>query len=299
MSENSDTGILSMEEAVERMMTPQAGENADDETVEAQDTDATGEADTAEEPEAEAEATEDAEDDGDPEVEWEGKTFKLSELTKGYLRQQDYTRKTQEAAEQRKAAEREAAEAAQLKQQLSEALKTWAIPTEQEPNWAELVTKLTPQEYNQRRLRWEDVQKKRDAARAEFIALQTAERQRIVQEETQRLMEAVPEWKDPEKFHEGTQKIVKGAATYGFSAEEIAQVTDHRMIRVLRDAQAWQELQRAKASVEKKTAEVKPMLKPGAKPNRAQAEEVARQKARERLKKTGSIEDAVALILRR
>ena len=110
MTENS-TGAISLSEAVERV-TAQAG--ADDETVETQEAEGTGNSDPeANEVEAGAE-TEDQDDaDSDPEYEVdtaEGKRrVKLSELLESPMFKADYTRKTQSLAEERKALERSAA----------------------------------------------------------------------------------------------------------------------------------------------------------------------------------------------
>ena len=98
--------------------------------------------------------------------------MKLSELLESPMFKADYTRKTQSLAEERKALERSAAETAQLREQLSESLKRWAVPTEAEPDWAELATKLPPQEYNLRRVQWEQRQRQKEQARAEFHAMQ-------------------------------------------------------------------------------------------------------------------------------
>ena len=141
----------------------------------------------------------------------------------------DYTRKTQSLAEERKALERSAAETAQLREQLSESLKRWAVPTEAEPDWAELATKLPPQEYNLRRVQWEQRQRQKEQARAEFHAMQDQLRAEAIATERNKLLEAFPEWRDEAKFLNAAKQMADGATVYGFSAEEVGQIADHRI----------------------------------------------------------------------
>lgn len=291
MSEKSE-GPISIAEAVERI-------TQDDEAVEIEATEDTGDS-TSEEPEVETEG-DDTPDD--PEVEYdtpEGRQkARLSELIAGNMRNADYTRKTQTLAEERRAAEKLAAEAAQLREQLEESLKMWAVPTEQEPDWEALAQKSTPQEFNLKRAQWDQRQRRKMQAQAEYRALQervTAER---VAQERNKLFEAFPEWRDEQKFLGAAKKMADGGTEYGFTPDEIGTIMDHRMIRVLNDAIAYRELQKGKPAVEKKVAKAEPALKPGSKPSKVTETEVARQKQRARLKQTGSIQDAVELILRR
>lgn len=303
MNGNSETGTLSLEQAVERMMQPLEAETGD-ETAEPEADEGIAESDTPEEAEEEAEADDDEDGGEEAEPEYEVETaegkqkVKLQELLDGFLRTADYTRKTQAVAEERKAVERAKAELAQYEKQLSEQLQAWAVPTEQEPNWAELATKLTPQDFNLRRVQWEQRQRQRDTARAEFQRLQASQRAQMVKEERDRLFEAIPEWRDQAKFEAAAQRIAQNAPEYGFAPDEIAMVVDHRMIRVLNDAIAYRELQKAKPAVDKKTTQIKQALKPGAKPDKAKSQEAARQKMRDELRKTGDLRTAAQLLLR-
>ncbi len=293
MTENS-TGAISLSEAVERLSEK---EDASDEPVAIEETEGTGDS-NPEETEVETEA--ETEEPEDPEFEvdlGQGKQkLKLSDLIQGNLRTADYTRKTQSLAEERKALERSAAETAQLRDQLSESLKRWAVPTEAEPDWAELATKLPPQEYNLRRVQWEQRQRQKEQARAEFHAMQDQLRAEAIATERNKLLEAFPEWRDEAKFLSAAKQMADGATVYGFSAEEVGQIADHRMIKVLKDAIAYRELQKAKPAIEKKVAEVKPSLQPGAKPNRDKEAEAARQKQLARFKKGVSLKEALGIL---
>ena len=300
MTGNPD-GTLSLDQAVEKMMgaTPEA----DDETAEI------AEAQEPEQGESEAEAVEavaETEDEGEPEAEPEyevetkgGKRrVKLSELLESPMFKADYTQKTMAVAEERKAVESERSEVSRLKEQLSEALQQWAVPVEQEPNWTELAQKLDPRQYNEARARWDERKSIAERARNAFQTMQKAQRDRLISEEQSKLLDAVPEWRDPAAFDAAAREMVDIGKVYGFAPDELAGATDHRVFLVLRDAAAYRKLKAAKPEVTKKVAHAAVTLKPGAKPTRAEVSTEARQKQLAQLRKTGSIEDAVALLMR-
>lgn len=74
-----------------------------------------------------------------------------------------------------------------------------------------------------------------DAVTDEFRE-QTRERmQAHLGAETAKLMRIVPEWGDPQAAADDHRLIAKHAANYGFSADEIAMISDHRMVKYLLD----------------------------------------------------------------
>ena len=95
-----------------------------------------------------------------------------------------------------------------------------------------------------------------EARSPEFLA---ATQQRIQQHnraETVKLLKIVPEWSDPQQVADDQRLINKHASRYGFSAAEISLISDHRMLKYLRDnARAEMRL----ANVELKQAEPKAM----------------------------------------
>lgn len=294
MTENSE-GTISVEDAVGMLMQPATTEEPDTEAETVEDS---AEADV--EAEAEVEAPE-AEEELAVEVDFNGekRRFTAEEIRRGVMLQSDYTQKTQALADDRKRVDADKSEIAALRSQLVDALTTWAVPTEQEPNWRELATKVTPQEYIQRQAAWAERQKIKAIATEQRQALVEAETARRIETEAQRLFEAVPEWRDQAAFVAATRELVERGADYGFTQEEVAGIQDHRFALVLKDAIAWRKLQSAKPEVTKKVAAAPVAMKPGAKPD-ANAERLAeRQKAVDRLKRTGSREDAVRLLLGR
>ncbi|AWI87373.1 hypothetical protein C0214_02890 [Methylobacterium sp. DM1] len=103
------------------------------------------ETDTAEEEQptedAEPEATEEPSFSDDTEVEVNGERIKVKDLKSGYLRQLDYTRKTQELAQQRQHAESQvrAELNAQAQQHLANIEQALIDHFPQEPNWQQLA----------------------------------------------------------------------------------------------------------------------------------------------------------------
>jgi len=131
------------------------GETSEAETDEAEDSD-------------EVEETDDEADDDDPLITITTKAgsedVKFSELQNGYLREKDYTQKTQALANDRREFEagKDQANAAneQLNQQLLDALATFAIDQDQEPDWAN----VDPAQYPKMRAEWENKGKQQQQA---------------------------------------------------------------------------------------------------------------------------------------
>jgi hypothetical protein len=84
---------------------------------------------------------------------------------------------------------------------------------------------------------------------------------------------------------------------YGYSGEEISAIVDHRAIRVLEDARKYREILAGKSkAVEKATQKKRTQpLKAGSKKKSSLQKELRTKQ--NRLKNTGSIDDAVALLL--
>ena len=225
----------------------------------------------------------------------------IDELRLGYMRQDDYQRKTQEVSKAKQAAQEEAMQhLAQFQAQQTKELKTleaWitqvAAPEMQGVNWNKLAAE-DPAEFvrlthraNQLTALKQQVSQK----------LQQAEQQRTTEEETKRaqaieqaqseLASAIPNWNA-----ELQQALVKSGRDYGFSDDELAKVYDPKFVKVLHDAHQWRELQKQKPIAEKKVVEVPKILKSGASPSKADAGRSAYDALRTRIKKSGGKDHA-------
>jgi hypothetical protein len=230
----------------------------------------------------------------------------LEELTKGYSRRADYTRKTQQLAEDRKALERDARQAADLQRHYAERLQ-WLesqFPPEQEPNWEQLAAE-DPSEYVRQKAVYDARQQRarqlRAAQNAEWERAQhdqAVRLQDVVRKEGELLLEKLPGWREEKTRTAEKAKLVKYAQSIGYTTEELNGVYDHRPLLVLHKAMKYDELINSKASVNKKANEAPKMMKPGAASDRSKAQLVNdRRLARlNRVRKSGSTDDAVAYL---
>lgn len=230
----------------------------------------------------------------------------LEELQKGYSRNKDYTRKTQQLADQRREVESQAAEIGQLRdaygQRLEELDELLAKASGPEPDWLELE-KGDPAEFAAAHARWQRRQEARGRVRAErdqlrqeqFQEAQTKHAQRVT-EAAQKLVEAIPEWKDEAKRKADQEAVRQYANTLGFTDQQLAQVADHRIFLLFRNSMLRdQAAQKGKKVIEQAKQKPARVLQPG-KPqgHKAQARKVVREKV-DRLRSTGSVKDAAAV----
>ena len=237
-------------------------------------------------------------------VEGEDLEVPLDELIKGYSRTADYTRKTQAVAEVRKQAEAEAQAVREARNQyaglLDQVQTALQALTPQEPNWSELRATLSPKDYANAQDTWREQSRRLDALKQErerVTRQQAEDAQRQVQtflrDEQDKLLNAVPDWRDPTKAQTERQQLLDYAKARGFAEDDLKQVHDHRLWLVLRDAARWHQ-----ANAKRPTAPAKPALKtaspgsPQSKPKTAAADE-----AMAKLRKTGRQSDAASALL--
>lgn len=302
---NSGNGILSVDDAVAQIL-GSSGANPQDEDQAAPD------AEVDEVEEAEVEDTEEEIDEtGDEEEEDDDQDpgddadtdedDDPEEVKRGQMRQADYTRKTQELARERAefAAQREQFKtyAEQQLAQLQAAVQTYSVPTEAEPNWPELARTLDPKAYQTKQAEWAATQQKRQQAQQiqQRLVEQHHEAQR--QREEALLFDRLPEWRDPQILKSDTAAIVAIAQEYGVTADEVGSIMDHRQLAMLRDLA---KARRSQEAVTQKKAKVRKKVTPPAAPvaKTAPQEKVMRDRTA-RLQKTGSPDDAVAMLLAR
>lgn len=299
---------------------PEADETSEEEAHASSDADETpdeteDEADEADAEDEDGAADEDGseEDEGDGEplpdttevtVEIDGKTEKvtLKELRNGYLRTADYTRKTQQLAEQRRALEPEFAAVREerahyaailpaLAQQLQELQK--AQTPDMDRLWAE-----DPIEWVRQNALKEEREKRLAAVQQEQARLQAVaakEQQNAlaqhVASQREELQKLVPEARDKAKWDALRPKIREYAVSIGFTEEEVKSTYDARAVAALVKAMRYDELMTKKPRpVTAKAPASAPQQ--AATPARKHTE---LSKARMRLAKTGSTRDAAAV----
>lgn len=116
-------------------------------------------------------------------------------------------------------------------------------------------------------------------------------------QEMEALKKAIPEFADAKKASKIKENLVRtGQDHYGYTAQEIGGVTDHRALKVLHDAMKYREIMAGKDKAVAKTKKAQPMVKPGAKKVQS-SQAKARQKQKAKLRQTGDINDALGLLL--
>jgi len=145
-------------------------------------------------------------------------------------------------------------------------------------------------QYDQNMFQLQNVQQQQVKAQQEA-------HQSYLYEQATVLKQYIPEIADPQKGEAIKNALVDTGVQYGFSPEEMQNVTDARYVRALNDARKYRELVSKRKSAQSKGDKARPMLKAGAK-KQQDGNASTRKKAQMRLQKTGSIEDALSLILK-
>lgn len=235
-------------------------------------------------------------------VKVDGEEFEvdLDELRNGYQRQSDYTKKSQSVAEMRKAYEANLQSVQQERDQYQQVLanmenyQNLELKKYQELDWASLKED-DPVEYMEKRIEFQDAKDKVNQVRQEQMAVQQKTQQEVyqniqhkVQEEAELLATALPEYSDPSSNLK--TELRDFAINMGFSEQDVNGITDHKVVLVLHKAMLQERANSSTSSkVKKGPAKV---IKAGVPVTKKQR--VARdvQAKRDRLRKTGSVNDA-------
>ena len=327
MANETETPITDIDTAMTSMLMPEeTTEEVIEESQETEEISAEAEVaddvevveeDVTEEEEIEASYSEDDEDpieeasQQEPErysvkVNGQEEQVSLEDLKQGYSGQKYVQQGMQDVAAQKKEAEavytalnNERQQMAELYQQLQnggfspEPIK----PTKEDFD-------ADPIGYMQKNLEYEEQKANHDRQMAQLqqasqqnsVAQQNA-KQAYLQEQMQILQKEIPDFADSTKASKLREQLVStGKSQYGYTTEEISQISDYRAIKVLHDAMKYQDIISGKSKAKVKTQSANSVIKPGAKkmatPN---AKIRSRQKAK--LKDSGSIDDALNLIL--
>lgn len=232
----------------------------------------------------------------------------LDEALQGYQRQQAYTKRSQELAEMRKAAEREAAEAKAARdyyaQQLEVAAQQISQTIPQEPDWVALAREVTAEEYNAIKAEYDarkDNLSKVEQERQYIAQQQAAEREKALKEhlsyQRSEMLNRIPQWRDDERRDAERVKVIQYAKNVGFSEEEVASASDARAIEILYKAMQWDNLQRKKPDAKKRTKQAPKMAKAGTPKTKSQVASRSRQEALKRLNKERSVDAAVQYLM--
>lgn len=312
----SQAGLQQAEQAFQSMLSgePDTQQQLDEQVPEEAEAEI-----EAEEPEIEAEAESEEIEAGEEEseeaesqpqyhqIKLNGELYEITteEALAGYQRQQDYTKKTQQIAEDKKqaVAEQEAAknERLQYQQRLEQVLQHQQSSQPQEPDWDNLY-EADPLEWMKQKENFRS-QKERnlELQQEQFRMRQQQEYEQQEQMKThlsqqhQALIDAVPEWQDQKVMQQEKAQIRDYAVnTLGYSAEEISQVYDARAVQALRHGMIASGLKnRGKVKLKSASPAIR-ALTPGSAPEQPR-KQTSVHKAKIRLAKTGKMSDAEAV----
>ncbi len=334
MSDNSTpqgTDLYSAQNAIRSMLAPQEDNVTTDDALEVE----AAQVDEAEMPDGQEEEYEaqadnspvegsesdlDDEDDDDGDqygsldlsttIEVDGEEITIEELRSGHLRQKDYTRKTQELAENRKAMEaqyqeieRERAEYAQLLPAMAERIQQAA---EQEPDWDTLYD-TDPVMAAKAERQW---RKEQEGRVAQLQAVQ-AEQQRMQQIEAQKheqmqqsyleqqrhiLPDIIPEWRDKKVAATEATQIRDFLLGEGFSEQDVSGMSNATLVKLARKAMLYDRGETRANEVKAKPKKPRTKtLKSGSRASQPKRTSAA-QEAQNRARKTGRVNDAAAAI---
>ena len=313
-------GLMESEE--EKPETEEAAPTEEEEsTEETQDESLEEESEEEDESEEdEEESEESAEDDEDEEeplfsVMANGEEIEVTydELIKGYSRQADYTRKTQELSNLRQEYERGAQQYAQslpelenLKQQYSQALgnmisNSVAGLERFNIDWNAL-REDDREEYLVKREEYREAQdqirglQERKAQEDQALNQQAQQNfQNLVVQEHQRMAEQIPEWADKESRAELASSIKQYATSKGFTEQELSSLVDHRYLITLMKAMKYDGLQ--DSDIKAKKLKNKPKVIRSGKGKEKSADSKSKRAAKmKRLQSSGHVDDAASIL---
>jgi len=278
-------------------------EDYDDDEPESDDADDEGDEDYEDD-------VDESEDEQDPETELitvkvDGveEQVTLEDLKKGYSGQKYVQQGMQKAAEARKEAEGVYAALMSERQKLAELVNNVQqgnLTPPKEPS-RELF-ESDPIGYMEAKMEYDEqvkaYQQKVGQVQEQMQQQSQAEqyaKNAYIQQEVGKLVEVMPELADPKKAEAWQARINKAGEKFGFSKEELAAVDNHRVMLVLDAAAKYMELQSGKEIVRQKSKKARKPVKAGAKKISTKSD--AARKQRDKLRQSGSIEDAMSLIL--
>lgn len=174
-------------------------------------------------------------------------------------------------------------------------------------NWNELRAN-DPAEWAARRQNFVERENAIKAAKQEAVSVaqsQTAEqaekvqrqRQEVLKRENALMRDAIPEWKDETKAKAEQAELFDYLVSLGFPAQDVGRMENHRLVVAFRKSMLWDKQQKAGGVAKKKLVTVaKRVMKPGAAVSKAQQSQDRDAKLVARLKKSGSDDDAFALL---
>jgi hypothetical protein len=237
-------------------------------------------------------------------VDGKEENWTLDQLKQSAAGQAAINKRFQEAAEARKQIEQQAAALAQQQQQVLDLYQQAQqqgvqvpIPPSRE------LFDSDPIGYMEEKMKYDEAKEQYDNQVLQLQQIhdqktqqQAQARHSYLQQQAEILKQHIPEIGDPEKGQKLKNDLVQVGLHYGFTSDEMAGVSDARYVRALNDALKYRRLVEKRNNTQQKGEKARPVVKAGSR-KVSDGQSATRKKARQRLQKTGSIKDAVGLIL--
>ena len=318
--EEAREALLSLIDPEEEKLEDEEATPTEEEESTEETQDESFEEESEEESEEEDESEESAEDQEEEEeplftVTANGEEIEVTydELLKGYSRQADYTKKTQDVAQQRKEYEQAKAqyeaslpELQNLKEQyvqvLNDTISNSMAGLERfNIDWERLKEDdrdeylIKREEFRQAQDDLREHQSRREYEQQQLSQQQQSEMRKVLHEETQKLVSVMPEWGDNEKRKEIITGIREYATSHGYSEQELATLADHRALIMLHKAMQFDNI--SQSDIKAKKVKNKPkVVRSGKGKSSKENSNKKRAVQMKRLQGSGRVDDASVLL---
>jgi len=168
----------------------------------------------------------------------------LDEALQGYQRQSDYTKKTQALANDKKQVEADkealSRQRDHYKQTVDKLVSERQTQSTEEPDWDQLYEAdplqwmKQKEEFRTNKERSLELQQEQFRLQQEQQQEQQSQMQQFITQQHDVLLDAIPEWKDPQVMAREKSEIKQYAQSIGYRPEEVNQIYDSRAVLALR-----------------------------------------------------------------
>ena len=228
----------------------------------------------------------------------------LSDLTKGYGGDQFNQKNMRHNAEQRKVMEeafnnlnQQRAQIDQYAQKLSEngLVAKPVFPSRELFTNDPLGYLDADLEYREKMELYQADQNQLQHNHQELQKAQAEANQANLQYQQEQLKRLIPDFADVKKATKLKDSLIKHGVKSGFTEAELGSVVDARTLNVLHGDMLWRQSLEGKSNVQAKLKKARPLMKSGVKKTGESAKSVE-TKLMSKLKKSGSVQDAAALL---
>ena len=225
----------------------------------------------------------------------------LDELKKGYSRDADYRRKTEELSFEKKQFMSEADQQRQdYSKRLSELNQILAFAQQQLNSEASNVdlNKLYEEDPVEATKVERQLRLKKEKMIEAASKLQQEQQRQLssyVQEQQKILAEKMPEFNDAQKASTAKNNLRNFLNSYGFKDAEIGQIYDHRIVMLVNDALKYRNMKNVKPVSAAQASKPGKFLSSGVKKDSNDMNFQRRKEKLGRLKKTGNVKDAASI----